>query len=130
MYIKRSPFIIALLVLLFFSLAFQIPEDSGWHTIFEWVIGVVLILLGAPLTQVIKVKLGWSNKLALLLTAVVATVIAVAELVLTQALDFQSFTLENFPYAFGVVFSAATIYYQLLKGSDTIFGTRLLLPTE
>ena len=114
-----------------FSLAFQsVDPDNQWRVIFEWVIGVFLLLLGAPLTQLFKNWLNVKDKLALLLTAVVATVIAIAELLLTNVLSFQSFNLENFPFAFSVVMTVATLYYNLLKGSDTLLGRKLLLATK
>ncbi len=128
MYIRKFLFIFLLLVLLLFSLAFQVEDPSPWRGIFEWGLGIVIMLLGAPITQWIKVKLQVKDKLALLLTGTVAVIIAFAELFLSNVLSFSSFSLENFPTAFAVVFSVATIYYQLLKGSDSFLGTRLLLP--
>jgi CHASE2 domain-containing sensor protein len=114
--------------MLFFSLAFQVEEPNQWRSIFEWAVGIVVMLLGAPITQFLKNALNLKDKLALLLTALVAVAIALAELFLINALSFSSFSLENFPFAFAVVFSVATFYYQLLKGSDSILGKRLLLP--
>ena len=128
MKIRKILFIVVLLVMLFFSLAFQVEDPSPWRGIFEWAIGITVMLLGAPITQWIKIKLQVKDKLALLLTAVVAVAVALAELFLSDILSFSSFSLEIFPVAFSVVFSVATIYYQLLKGSDSILGKRLLLP--
>ncbi len=129
MKIKKILFIVILLVLILFSLAFQVEESNQWRVIFEWAIGITIMLLGAPIVQVLKNALNLKDKLALLLTAIVATAIAIAELMLTNALGWESFSLANFPLAFGMVFSVATLYYQLLKGSDSLFGKRLLLPT-
>lgn len=126
--VKKYFIFLVILVMILTSLAFQVPEDSNWSVIIEWAIGILLMLLGAPLTQVLKIKLNIKDKLALLLTAAVATVIAIAELMLTNALQWSSFSLENFPLAFGMVLSVATVYYQLFKGSDSVLGTRLLLP--
>ncbi len=131
MYIRKyfKQFILLVMIILIFVLsAFQVGEDNVWRGIFEWAIGILLMLLGAPLTQFIKVKLNLKDKMALLLTAVVATVIAIAELLLADALQWTSFSLENFPLAFSAVMTVATFYYQLLKGSDSLLGHGLLLP--
>lgn len=128
MKIRKFLFMLILMVLLLFSLAFQVADPSQWRGVFEWVVGITIMLLGAPITQWIKLKLRVKDKIALLLTALVAVAIAFAELFLSDILNFSSFNLENFPMAFFAVFSVATIYYQLMKGSDSIFGKRLLLP--
>jgi hypothetical protein len=127
-FVKKYFILLVIVLLILTSLAFQVPEDNNWSTVIEWAIGILLMLLGAPLTQFLKINLNIKDKMALLLTAVVATVIAIAELMLTNALQWSSFSLENFPLAFSAVLSVATIYYQIFKGSDSVLGTRLLLP--
>jgi len=128
MKIRKILFITVLLVLLFFSLAFQVEDPNPWRGIFEWAIGITILLLGAPIVQYLKNALGLKDNLALLLTGLVAVVLAVAELFLAGVMSFSSFTLENFPLAFTAVFTVATIYFKLLKESDSVFGKRLLLP--
>ncbi len=127
MKIRKFLMLFLILVFIFFSLAFQVEEPNQWRLIFEWGIGILILFLGAPITQFLKNALNLKDKLALLLTACVAAVLAIAELMLTNALGWESFSLENFPLAFGMVMTVATLYYQLLKGSDSIFGKRLLL---
>jgi len=127
-FFQKFVIFMVLLLFMFVLSAAQVQEDNQWRVIFEYVIGIALMLLGAPLTQYLKIWLNLKDKAALLLTAVVATAIAIAELMLTNALGWESFSLENFPLAFSAVMTVATLYYQLLKGSDTVFGKRLLLP--
>jgi len=126
--IRKYFVFLVIAILLLFSLAFQVEDTNPWRGIFEWTIGIVLMLLGAPITQWLKNKLGIQDKLALLLTGLVAVVIAIAELFLANVLSFESFTLENFPLAFSAVMTVATFYYHLLKNTDTVLGSKLLLP--
>jgi hypothetical protein len=120
-------------VLLFFSLAFlpfQQEEVMNWRGILETVIVVVVMLLGAPFTQYLKNALKVKDKLALLLTGIVAVALAFGEMYLSGILNMSAFTLENFPLAFTSIFTVATIYYNLLKGTDSVLGTKLLLPSS
>ena len=130
MKIRKFLFVGVLLVLLFFSLAFQVEDPNPWRGIFEWAVGIIIMLLGAPITQWIKNALEVKGKVAFLITACVAVAIALAELFLSNVLSFSSFSLENFPVAFAVVMTVATFYYNLLKGTDSILGKRLLLPNS
>ena len=91
---------------------------------------MIVMLLGAPITQWIKNALNVKGKVAFLITACVAVAVALAELFLSNVLSFSSFSLENFPIAFAVVMTVATIYYNLLKGTDSILGKKLLLPNS
>lgn len=130
MNIRKILFIVVLLVMLFFSLAFQVEDPNPWRGIFEWAIGIIVMLLGAPITQWIKNALEVKGKVAFLITACVAVAVALAELFLSNVLSFSSFSLENFPIAFAVVMTVATVYYNLLKGTDSILGNKLLLPNS
>lgn len=126
MYKRKYLIILVALVMLLLLSAFQAPQ-MGWPEIFEWVIGIALLLMGAPLTQFLKNLLSVKDKVAFLLTGLVATVIAILQLFLTDVLSWESFTLVNFPIAFSAVLSVATIYYNLLKGTDSVLGARGLL---
>lgn len=121
--------LIFLIVLSFFSLALApLPEEANtWRSVFETIIMIVLMFLGAPLTQWLKNILNVTDKKALLLTAAVAVVIAIAEVLLAGVLTMSSFTIENFPFAFTTVMTVATFYYHLLKDVDNFLGSRGLL---
>lgn len=104
-----------------------------WQDVFKILIMLFVGVLGAPVTQAIK--LGLSNLLgkpvedrwALLLTGAVSAVFALLEMWLSGTLDFSTITVENFPTAFFGVFTLATLYYGWLKGSDSLLGKRFLL---
>lgn len=118
-----------IMVLSFMTMAFMPlqQDENPWRNIFTTVIGLILMLLGAPLTQWLKNILNVQDKLALLLTGLVAVVLALAELFLSGILGIESFTLENFPLAFTSVFTVATFYYHLFKDADNVLGSRGLL---
>ena len=107
--------------------------EITWQAVFFTLIALAIAAAGAPITQVIKNTLGIKDRAALVLTGGVAAVIAVGELWLTNMIGVDIFTKANFPAAFFTVFSVSTIYYQLLKGSNTFFGKKGLLrklPTD
>lgn len=102
-------------------------EPNQWRAVFEYAIMLLVGALGAPITQFFKNVLGWKDRAALVLTGVISAVVAVAEVWLAGQFGFAELTLENFPEAFFLVSTAATFYYQLMKGVDNVFGSRGLL---
>lgn len=121
-------------VLLFIVLAVlmtaAVPMQEAanqWRDIFTVLIGLAVAALGAPITQALKNLLGWSEKGALALSVVVALGVAVLELFLTGQVTGESFTIENLPQAFFLVYSVTAIYYGLLKGTQGFLGQGLLL---
>jgi len=86
-----------------------------WAEILKYVVMGLLGLLGSPLIDWLKNKLGIQDRLAVLLTGVVATVLAFAELFLAGSLTLEMFTLENFAVAFTAVYTAAQVWFGLLK---------------
>lgn len=70
-----------------------------------WLAGVI----GVPVTNYIKDKLGWSGKLAVGLTVGVSVILAAVALLFTGGL-----TGENLLANVTIVFSTATIIYKLL----------------
>lgn len=121
--------LLLIMVLAVMSMAFSPlqQDENPWRTIFTTVIGLVLMLLGAPLSQWFKNILKVQDKMALLLTGLVAVALAFAELFLLGVLGLQSFTLDNFPAAFTAIFTVATFYYHLLKDVDNGLGAKGLL---
>jgi len=71
--------------------------------------------LGMGLTNYLKTKLGWEDKLAVGLTALVAAVLAGLQLFVAGQFDADMFVLENLPGTFGLVFTAATLIYKGLN---------------
>jgi hypothetical protein len=108
-------------------------ELSSWQDVLKIVIMLVIAAAGAPVTQLIKnvfkslFNVTVEDRAALALTAVVAGVFAVLEMWLSGVLVFSSITLESFPATFFAVFSVATLYYGWLKGSESVFGKKLVL---
>ena len=87
----------------------------NWSENFESIVLVVIGLLGMPLTAYLKSKLNWSDLYALLLTGAVAFGLAALNLFLAGDLTVEMFTLQNFAEVFGMIFTAATVWYRLLK---------------
>lgn len=75
----------------------------------------VLIFLGMPLTQWLKKRLGLEDLWAFGLTALVATVLAIADLAVQGRLTPDLLTVQNFGMAFSMVFTVSQIWYRLLK---------------
>lgn len=85
-----------------------------WQDVLYYVVPIAIGFLGVPLTQFLKGKLGIDGKYALLLTYVVAGLLAVTQLVLMKQLDIGNITPETLPATFGLVFATATAYYKFL----------------
>lgn len=88
-----------------------------WQELFTIVITLLIGVLGSGLTEYLKNKLGWDEKAAVVLTGVVAAVLGALQVFLSGAFGFGDLTWETLPALFGLIFTAATIYYKLLKGS-------------
>ena len=101
--------------------------DYTWHDLLSLIIVLIVAAIGSPITQFFKNALKIEDKLAVVLTAVVAFVFALLEVWLGKLLDFQSITIDNIPNAFFMVYTIASIYYGLLKNSDGILGKKFLL---
>lgn len=89
-------------------------EFQTWRDILVLIMTLLVGLLGSGLTQFLKEKYGLEDKAAVLLTAGVAAVLAITEMVLMGKLDWTTLDLQNFPAYFTGVFSVATLYYKLL----------------
>jgi len=87
----------------------------NWNESFEGLVMLLIGALGMPLTAYLKTKLNWSDLYALLLAGAVAFALAAANLFIAGDLTIEMFTLQNFAEVFGMIFSAATIWYRLLK---------------
>ena len=94
----------------------MIQAIQEYRELFVLIVTIIVGLLGMPLTNWLKAQLGVDGKQALILTALVAGLLAVSELMLTGALVPGEITVANFPGVFGLVFATATIYYKLFSG--------------
>lgn len=86
-----------------------------WSEILEILVMAVVGILGMPLTQWLKVRLGWQDLAVRILTVSVATVLAVVELFLMGDLSLEMFTLGNFTNVFTAIFTVAAIWFGVLK---------------
>lgn len=102
---------------MFLVVALQAGEVliENWHGLFMLVVTLLTGVLGIPATQYLKEKLGWSDTHALLLTGVVAFVLALAEVLLSGAVGLSEITLQNFPYIVGTIFAVASGFYKFLR---------------
>lgn len=105
-------------------------EIKTWSDLLQLVAVLLVGLLGVPLTQAVKNWLGWSEKAALALSAVVAFGVALLEVWLDGRVDFIGLTPADVPSLFGLVFTVATVYYKLFSGSESFFGKGLVLKTK
>lgn len=102
-------------------------EPSTWQQVFQISIMLVIAAGGAPVTQLFKNWFKIEGRWALVLTGAVSAVFATAELWLAGVIGLASFTVQSFPATFFLCFSAASIYYGWMKGSESLFGKKLLL---
>jgi uncharacterized membrane protein YeaQ/YmgE (transglycosylase-associated protein family) len=94
-----------------------------WQEIFTILITLIIGVLGSGLTEYFKNKLGWDEKAAVVLTGVIAAVLGALQIFLSGAFGFGDLTWETLPALIGLIFTAATLYYKLLKGSAvSLFG--------
>lgn len=94
-----------------------------WQEIFTILITLIIGVLGSGVTEYLKNKLGWDEKAAVILTGVIAAVLGALQVLLSGEFGFGDLTWENLPALFGLIFTAATLYYKLLKGAAmSIFG--------
>lgn len=98
-----------------------------WQQLFQWLIGAVIGLAGAPITQLFKNLLGIEDRWAVILTGAVAAVLAIAEMFLTGQLVWGELDLAQFPVYFSAVFALASLYYGWMKNSPSKLGAGLLL---
>jgi len=99
----------------------------NWNDIGRYLVMGLIALLGSPVTQWLKNQFKLEDRWALLLTGVVATVFALGEMTLAQAIDWKAFNLANFPAIFAGVFTLASVYYAWLKNSPSKLGAGGLL---
>lgn len=94
-----------------------------WQDIFTILITLVIGVLGSGVTEYLKNKLGWDEKAAVVLTGVIAAILGALQIFLSGAFNFSDLTWEALPALFGLIFTASTLYYKLLKGSAiSVFG--------
>jgi len=81
-------------------------------------IGINLLtgVLGMPLIQWLKEKMGLKETRAFLLAAVIAVILAIVDQILAGALSLQTVTLENFYEVFASIFAISQIFYRLFEG--------------
>ncbi len=82
---------------------------------FAIIVSVLLGLLGVPFVSWVKGKLNVSEGKALLVAGGVAGVLGVAQLFAAGQIGIADFSLDNLATTFGLIFSAATIFYKALK---------------
>lgn len=102
-------------------------EFTTWRDIFQFLITVVIGLIGVPITQAFKNYFKLVDKAAIVLTAVIAGLLAVLEIFLSGQINFEEITITNFPEAFGLIFAVATIYYHLMKDTSGFLGKKFMI---
>jgi hypothetical protein len=124
-------FLFILVVCLWLAIVAARPLQEGagtqWQDVFKALILLAVAVAGSPITQLLKNLLKVEGRVALLLTGMVAAGIAVLEMWLSGILNFSQITVDNFPATFTAVMTVATFYYGLLKGTEGVFGKKLLL---
>jgi hypothetical protein len=80
------------------------------------VISLIGGILGMPLISWLKGKLGLDETSALAIAVAVSGVIAIVVLLVTGQLTTLDFTWENLPGVLALVWSTATLVYNMLRG--------------
>ena len=91
--------------------------ETGIQELILWLLAVVTGLIGMPIVQFVKNRLGWEDNAALLLSGAIATVLALVQLFATGALGLGDFTLANFALVFTTVMTAANVFYEIIIGN-------------
>jgi hypothetical protein len=97
-------------------------EMENWDSIVQIAAVIVQLLAGAGSTTLIdwlKVQLNLTGYWALALTAAVATVIAVATLVVEGVLTAGNVNWDNLVQVFILVIGAAHLHFQMLRSKET-----------
>lgn len=102
-------------------------EFTTWRDVLQFLLTVLIGLIGVPITQAFKNYFHFTDKPAIILTAVIAGLLAFLEVWLSGQVVFEAITLKNFPEFFGLIFAVGTIYYHLMKNSSGIFGKRFMI---
>lgn len=107
--------------------------EQSWQDVMK--VGLMLIVLGAgaPFTQLAKnsleviFKRPIEDRPALAVTAVVAAIVAVAELLLSGTVKIEKINSQTFPAYFFMAYATSSFYYSFLKNSDSFLGRGALL---
>ena len=102
-------------------------EFATWRDVFQFVLTLIIGLIGVPFIQALKNYFNFTDKPAIILTAVVAGLLGLLEVWLSGQVVFTNITLQNFPEFFGLIFAIATIYYNMLKDNKGFFGQRFMI---
>jgi hypothetical protein len=102
-------------------------EFTTWRDVLQFLVVVVIGILGVPITQAFKNYFHLEDKGAVILTAIVSGVLALLELWLSGQVDFADVTLRNFPELFGLIFAVGTIYYHIMKDNKGVLGQRFMI---
>ena len=126
---KRYFGLIIILILAFILIAARPNQEitTTWQDMLKMGIILLTAALGAPVTQFFKNVFKIEDRLALILTGVLASGFAILELWLSHILDFSQITVDNFPQAFTLVFTVATVYYVWFKDGASFLGRGFLL---
>ena len=81
---------------------------------FKLFVEFLLGMLGVPLVDWLKAKLGWSNGKVVLLVGLVAGVLAALELFIGGQLGFEDFNMDQLAYSLAAIFLAAQVWYKFL----------------
>jgi len=104
-----------------------------YQDMFYVLIMLVVAAAGSPISQLIKRGLSAllgkqvEDRWAIVVTGIVAGLVAILEMWLAGSLDFADITRENFPVMFFAVYGVASLYYSWFKGSDGKLGRGGLL---
>lgn len=80
-----------------------------------FVVQFVIGMIGMPLVDFLKKKLGLESTAALFFAAAGAAVLGIGALFLSGEIGLVDFTWANLPNAFAAAFAAATLAYKLLN---------------
>jgi len=79
------------------------------------ILSALLGLLGVPFVDWVKIKWGFADGKALLIAGAIAAALGTLQLFLAGEIGFADFSIDNLAYTFSAIFTAAQIFYKLLK---------------
>ena len=85
------------------------------NPVIETILPFFIGALGVPLITALKNQFNVNGKWAVILSGLIAVLLALASMALAGELNGEAFLIDHLPRTFGVVFAASQLAYKLLS---------------